>query len=129
MPENIVHDDKDERCAPSKTFEDGSCIPLYLLVEMANAYNEENSNDKIQLSSKLETLNPSKYKTHLLQEFSHRLNKVCGNQRCWVKQRFITKMNNRMKEELEKETFRPKGPQGKFTWLNTFNNEDGMKQY
>jgi hypothetical protein len=122
------HDEKDQRCAPTKEFVDGSCISLYLLVEMANTYNEEND-DKIKLTSTLETLNPKKYKGYLLSEFSKRLDKVCDNQRCWVKQNFVKKMNKRMREELQKDTFRPEGPEGKFTWLNTFNINDVMGQY
>ena len=33
------------------------------------------------------------------------------------------------KEEIEKYTFRPIAPEGKFEWLNTLNIDDVMKQY
>lgn len=124
-----VDNSEDKRCAPTKTFEDGSCIPLYLLVEMAKAYNEENKTNQIKLSSTLETLNPGKYKKHLVKEFSNRLNNVCDSQRCWVRQKFVTRMEKRMEEELKRNTHRPTGPGGKFTWLNTFNINDVMGQY
>jgi hypothetical protein len=127
-----IGDDKDQRCAPNKTFEDGSCIPLYLLVEMANAYNNDDQTGKdnnIKLNPGLETLNPKKYKSYLLGEFSKRLDKVCDDQRCWIKQNFVKRMNKRMAQELSKKTFRPQGPEGKFTWLNTFNINDVMGQY
>lgn len=121
-------DEKDFRCAPSKKFENGSCIPLNLLIEMAKAYNDE-YNDKIRLNSTIEILNPGKYKKYLLSQFKKRLDKVCDNQRCWVKQKFIKKLNPKIKQDLESNTFRPKGPHGKFTWLNTNNVNNTMIQY
>lgn len=125
-------EDKDQRCAPTKAFDDGSCIPLYLLVEMANAYNEDrqaSQDNSIKLNPGLETLNPKKYKRYLLGEFSSKLDKVCDDQRCWIRQDFVKRMNKRMAQELNKNTFRPSGPEGKFEWLNTFNINDVMGQY
>lgn len=119
---------KDLRCAPDKKFEDDSCIPLDTLVSMANAFNE-NSKNKIKLHSELETLNPSKYKKYLVKEFTEKLSNVCDNQRCWLRQGFINSMKNHVKADLTKNTFRPKGPEGKFTWLNTININDVMGQY
>lgn len=128
-PEIDQIDDRDKRCAPSKSFQDGSCIPLNIMIEMAKAYNKIYKDDKIKLVSTLETLNPGKYKKYLVKEFADRLNNVCDNQRCWVKQKFVKIMDDKMREELEKDTYRPKGPQGKFTWLNTFNINQVMGQY
>lgn len=128
-PEIIPKDEKDLRCAPSKMFENGSCIPLKLLVEMANAYNLEYPNNKIKLNSTIETLNPNAYKKYLVKQFKNRLDKVCDNQRCWVKQKFIKRMKEKMMGELQKDTFRPEGPEGKFTWLNTNNIDQVMHQY
>ena len=67
-PENI-NDDKDLRCAPSRPFENGSCIPLYLLVEMAHAYNAMYPDPKkqIKLDSTKELLNGVEYKKYLLE--------------------------------------------------------------
>lgn len=122
-------DEKDYRCAPSKKFQDGSCIPLATLIYMAEAYNEIDTKNKIKLSTTLETLNPNKYKRYLVKEFSNRLDKVCDDQRCWLKQRFINKLPDKTKKDVIKDTFRPEGPQGKFDWLNTFNINDVMEQY
>ncbi|QKF93792.1 Ulp1 protease [Fadolivirus algeromassiliense] len=124
-PEN----EKDMKCAPSKKFENGSCIPLHILVEMAKAYNAENPKNEIKLSSTIETLNPQKYKRYLIKQFKIKLNNVCDDQKCWVKQSFMKRLQDKMKEELEKDTFRPKGPQGKFTWLNTNNINQVMEQH
>ena len=63
------------KCAPHLEFENGSCIPLELLTEMAKAYNNYHSTDKskhIKLYSKLDTLYPDDYKKYLLLEFKNR---------------------------------------------------------
>ena len=96
---------------------------------MAEAYNETDKKNPIKLSSTLETLNPRKYKRYLIKEFNTRLSNVCNDQRCWIRQSFINKMNNQDIYTIKKKIFRPKGPNGKTTWLNTFNIDDVMKQY
>ena len=119
-----------KKCAPGNTFKDGSCIPLDLLIKMAEAYNNHTDlDDKINLNHKLETINQSKYKKYLLKQFSNRLGEVCNNQKCWLKQKFINDINKKYKFYLKKLTFKPKSPQGKFTWLNTTNINDVMVQY
>lgn len=125
----IVKDKEDKKCAPKTTFENGSCIKTPLLVNMAEAYNEMFSSNKIKLYPNVETLNPGKYKRYLLKEFSGRLSDVCNNQRCWLKQDFINRMTGSIKEELTKSTFRPSGPAGRFTWLNTTNIDKVLSQY
>lgn len=119
----------DAKCSPDKVFEDGSCITLELLIEMAKAYNEDNPNAPIKMLKTLETLNPKKYKTYLVNEFSKRLEKVCDTQQCWVKQSFNNRLNRAIKEELQKYTYRPSGPKGRFTWLNTTHINETMNQY
>lgn len=121
-------------CAPSKRFSDGSCISLETLIKMAEAYNiyskKNGLNDEIRLyMDNLKTLKPNKYKKYLLREFSKRLNDVCHDQICWTKQDFIRYMNDEIMEDLTKKTFKPIGPQGKFTWLNTINITEVMEQY
>lgn len=125
----LIKNEKDKRCAPGINYEDGACISLEDLIEMAKAYNKRYTNNKIKLSEKLETLNPKKYKRYLVKEFSIRLDDVCGDQKCWVKQEFIKDIEKNIKNKLNNYTFRPNGPEGKFTWLNTYNVNDVMKQY
>jgi hypothetical protein len=120
--------ERDYRCAPSKQFKDGSCITLNGLVALAEGYNKT-YDDKIKLKPKLETINPSLYKKYLIKQFNKRLDNVCDNQRCWLKQDFVKNVTDQMKRDLLFNTYRPKGPQGKFTWLNTLNINDVMKQY
>jgi len=121
-------DKNDMKCAPTKKFENGSCIPLNVLVDMANAYNKDNPNNKIELSTTYETVTPDKYKRYLVQQFKKKLTK-CTNQQCWTSQSFMKHLSEKTKNDLKKETFRPKGPEGKFTWLNTNNIDQVMAQY
>lgn len=122
-------DKKDYRCAPALSFQNGSCMPLDILIDMASAYNNYRPKNSIALSSKVETLNPTRYKRYLVKEFQIRLDDICDSQRCWVKQAFINNMNDDTRKKLKYYTFRPKGPQGKFTWLNTINLNNVMRQY
>lgn len=120
--------EKDMRCAPTKKFEAGSCISLKILVEMAKLYNEKYNAD-IKISHKLEIFKPKKYKKYLIKEFSKKLDNICDNQRCWVKQDFMKLLDKKVREELQSNTFRPDGPAGKFTWLNTLDIHKVMQQY
>lgn len=119
----------DNKCAPHIKFDNESCIPLDLLVEMAKAYNIKNRNNQIKLQTNYEILNAPKYKQYLLEQFREKLKNKCSTQQCWIEQDFIKNMNDLAQLQLTKNTFRPKGPQGKFEWLNTLNINDVLSQY
>ncbi len=121
--------DNDKKCAPGITFDAGSCIKLNILIEMAKAYNHDAGQSQIKLHQNLEILNPRKYKKYLVGEFNKRLGKKCETHKCWTEQSFISNMKLIAKEELEKYTFRPDGPSGRFEWLNTININEVMEQY
>lgn len=119
----------DERkCAPGVKFEAGSCITLSVLIEMVNAYNKVNTK-KIKLNNRAQILYPKKYKKYLLKKIKDRYENVCDGQICWMQQDFIKQMNEFMRQELEKYTLRPLGPDGRFEWLNTININEVMGQY
>lgn len=126
---DISVNEYDKKCAPSGKFSNSSCIPLNILIDMANAYNKSGENSKIKLYKNFETLNPTKYKKYLLKEFKNNLGSSCKTQICWTKQDFINNMQEATREELIKYTFRPEGPEGRFEWLNTININEVMKQY
>ena len=67
-----------------------------------------------------------KEKKYLVLELTDRLKDVCDDQICWLKQDFIKEMNDL---DAQEQTFRPEGPQGHFTWLNTTNIDQIMSQY
>lgn len=121
-------EETDKKCSPNLSFESGSCIQLHILIEMAKAFNL-NADNKIKLFPNLEALNPKKYKKYLLSQFNKKLSDKCTTQKCWTEQAFISNMKHMAKSELEKYTFRPDGPEGKFEWLNTININEVMEQY
>jgi len=118
----------EQKCAPGKHFDAGSCITLGVLIEMAEAYNKVHD-DKIKLSCKNETLHPRRYKKYLLKKIGEKYKNKCDTQMCWTEQDFIKKMNEVIRTELEKFTLRPTGPDGRFEWLNTININETMDQY
>lgn len=121
----------DYKCAPGLKYEAGSCAKLYVLIELAKAYNldAKNEDDKIKLSTNIETLNPTKYKLYLVHEINKRVGDKCTTQKCWSQQEFIKNMEKGAFEEFSKYTFRPNSPQGQFAWLSTFNINATMAQY
>jgi hypothetical protein len=118
------------KCGPNIEFDNCSCIPLNILINMAesfNQYNEENNiNDKILLDSRLDTLQPDNYKKYLLFQFKKRYDR---DQQNWIKEKFIKYMSEDNKEMLENVVFRPEGPQGKFDWLSTLDINNVLTQY
>lgn len=117
------------KCAPHLEFENGSCIPLDLLIEMAESYNEyykHNPEKLIKTNSRMETLEPDNYKKYLLLEFKNRLE---GDQKDWINSKYFQLMSDKSKDKLEKKIFRPDGPQGRFDWLSTIDINDVLYQY
>jgi hypothetical protein len=120
---------EDVNCAPHIEFDGISCIKLSILIEMAKAYNKHMGKDIININVNRETLNPIKYKNDLIKQFNKHMGDTCSTQECWTKQDFIKHLNKHTHKEVIKYTFRPKGPEGTFEWLNTYNINDVMHQY
>ena len=122
----------DCNCAPGKKYDETSCFSLEDLVDIVKAYNKHyklNGSDKhIELSWE-KSNDKRKYKKHLVDELTKALEDICSDQMCWLKQKFMTKLDKKRFDDITKNTFRPKTPQGKFKWLNTINLDDVMKQY
>lgn len=116
----------DQKCAPGKKFKDGVCFSLNNLCAMARAYNKSKDTNKITLK---QMNNKHEYKKYLLHELNDRLKDICDDYLCWLKQDFINEMENEEKFDLLHRTHRPTGPQGRFTWLDTVNLDQVMKQY
>lgn len=122
---HLVKSETDKKCAPSYTFQDGSCIPLDVLIRIAKEYNKKNEN-KIKLDKNMELLHPKKYKRYLVKSFNEKLPK-CNNQLCWLNE--VDKIQEDFGTKLSERIYRPIGPQGKFEWLNTININQVMDQY
>ena len=117
---------EEQQCAPHLSFENGSCIPLEILVELAEAYNKNNNNNHIKLDKSALITIPNKYKKYLVSQLKKRIK---GNQTEWIKQNFTKNMDPEKKEQLKEHTFRPDGPQGQFEWLSTLDINYTIQQY
>ena len=113
----------DKRCAPGKKYENGSCFIMNEILVLCKAYNKHNVNDQI------DTYNKSK--KQLIMSLTNKLNNVCNDQICWLKQDFVKNLNDNVKNKLMTSVFRPEGPgsYGNFKWLNTTNINEVMTQY
>ena len=110
----------DEKCAPSKTYKDGSCLSLKSLKVIAENYNKKN-NDKINISDN---------KNELVEILEKKLANKCDNQTCWLRLDIIKEIENeKIKDDIENNTFRPNGPTKKFEWLSTTDINDVVSQY
>jgi hypothetical protein len=108
------------KCAPGKTFTEGTCFTLDNLKKIAEEYNKQNP-DKISLTNITS-------KKQLLRELNPRFQKKysCDDQTCWLGSKIVKEINDR---DIKYNTFRPKGPAKQFEWLSTNDIESVMKQY
>ena len=118
----FIPNNEDRKCAPSKQYSCDSCFTIESLTRMCNAYN----NKILKNNFKGELIQITDNKRHLVSQLTKRLENVCDDQICWLKQDFIRELND---NEINEHTFRPEGPQGRFTWLNTTNINEIMAQY
>jgi hypothetical protein len=104
-------------CAPSKTFSNGSCFTLESLLEMSKSYNKLHD-DKIEIENN---------KNHLVKELTTKLKPKCDdNQHCWLDQKFVKILKS---DEINENTFRPKGPREGTQWLSNIDIVNVMDQY
>lgn len=106
----------EEKCSPSKKYENGSCFTLESLKKIAENYNKSN-NDKINLNSS---------KEELVKILNKKLSNVCSEQTCWLKLNIIKELED---EEINYNTFKPLGPSKKYEWLNTNHINHVIHQY
>lgn len=108
--------DPDMKCAPSKKYADGSCFPIETLIKIAENYNKKNNN-KINLNLT---------KSDLVKELETRLENKCSEQTCWLRLDIVKELDN---DDIESNTFRPKGPSKKYEWLSTTHINEVIEQY
>jgi hypothetical protein len=100
-----------------------SCFTLEALRKIANKWNEENKDRKIEFT------NSTTGKT-LWSSINNRMKSKCNNEVCWMKQDFIK--NSTLARELLKnfKPFMPKNwSENPREWLNTIDIRDVMNQY
>lgn len=110
-------ENNNEKCAPSKKYEDGSCFTLEALKKIASKYNSRNQNNQIKITND---------KKHLVDELDKRLKNDCDDQICWLRQDFVKELED---EDIMENTFRPQGPKKKYEWLSTTHIDDVVNQY
>lgn len=115
----FIPDNEQLKCAPSKKYSDGTCFTLESLKKIANSYNNHVKNDHNKI------INVSGSKKDLLKQLKNRITN-CNDQLCWLDVDWIKQIQD---YEIQKNTFRPKGPQGRFKWLSTTNIDEIMEQY
>jgi hypothetical protein len=112
----IINPNEQKKCAPGKDFTDGSCLTLESLQKIAENYNKTNT-DKININLD---------KAELVKELETKLKNQCNEQTCWLRLDIIKKLED---EDIENNTFRPKGPTKKYEWLSTNHINDVVEQY
>jgi hypothetical protein len=112
----------DEKCAPSKSFKDGSCLTLKSLKLIIESYNKniKDINKKIIISNN---------KSKMVKELEERLSDKCNNQTCWLRLDIVQQLEDKIKKDILENTFRPEGPEQKYTWLSTSDINDVVTQY
>ena len=120
---------RDKKCAPGKNYSSGACFTLDDLIALSVAYSKEYPDNQINLIKSMDALKPEQYKIYLLKELEKRLDNICDDQRCWLKQDFIKHIEKSRQYQLVKNTFRPDGPMGYDEWLSNFDIEAVMGQY
>lgn len=109
----------DKKCAPGKSFKDGSCFTLENLIEIGENFNKTFPNKSFQIR---------RDKKYLLRNLTSRMKEKydCDNQICWINTSFVKNIKN---SDISHFTFRPNGPRGKYDWLSTSDIDKVMTQY
>ena len=112
----------DEKCAPSKKFEKGSCLTLDSLKLIIVSYNNKSKDiDKIKISDN---------KEDMVKQLEKKLSNKCDTQTCWLRLDIVQQLENDLiKEDILTNTFRPEGPKKKYEWLSTSDINDVVTQY
>ena len=108
--------DIDEKCAPSKQLKDGSCFSDDALKKIIINYNKKHT-DKIDISLP---------RQQLIDQLESKLKNVCSEQTCWLKLDIVKELKS---DDIEKNTFRPIGPDEQYDWLSTTHIDEVIEQY
>jgi hypothetical protein len=102
------------------------CTPV--LENIVVAWNQSHPENKIAL---MRTGAESQYRSYLIRSVDKVMMRFCksGEQLCWLRPEILRAMPEEIANEATTLTHRPFGPQGNFTWLDTTNILDTMKQY
>ena len=110
----------DKKCAPGKSFKNGSCFTIDNLIEIAENFNKTFPNKSFPIRKD--------DKKDLLRNLTGRMKEEynCDNQVCWVNTSFVKNIKN---NDITHFTFRPNGPKSKYEWLSRSDIDKVMTQY
>ena len=106
-------------CAPGNATNEFkfTCYTLDALKQIAEAYNKHMGYKEIETNTN--------NKKQLWNAIKRHMSKFCKNEWCWIDQQFA----KNIKYDIERKTFRPKIPQGKYQFLSTDDIDFVLKQY
>jgi hypothetical protein len=113
---SVIPSSPDKKCAPSKKYTDGSCFTVESLRKIATNYNAR-SQTKINVNAS---------KKQLVDELEKKLSNKCDNQVCWLRLDIVKELDS---DDIQINTFRPKGPTKKYEWLSTTHINEVIEQY
>lgn len=107
-------------CAPSRDGKNkGTCYSKDDLTILVKLYNRHHPENKIKLSTKKD----------LWEELHSRLRKECTTEWCWLQQNFVPPPYSRTLQTNFKPQMPTEWKKNPYTWLNTLDIKNVMKQY
>lgn len=105
------------KCAPSKTYTEGSCLSYDGLQKLVRYYNDKYD----------DSIDHTLPKQILVDKLEDIFKDECpaGKHLCWLRTKF-SEIND---AELLSNTFRPEGPTEKYGWLSNFDIQNVIEQY
>ena len=103
-----------------------TCYTLESLKKIAYAYNDKVMSDSKYGKNNVSIINVVDDVNVLHSRIKERLKEFCDdNEKCWKDLDFVKSLEDL---EIEKFTFLPDAPQGKYAWLSTINIDDALNQ-
>jgi len=112
--------ESDKKCAIGKKWEGGSCLSLEKLKLISSNYNK-----KYKTKPNFKEIINSDNKSSLVKQLNERLNQ-CSDQICWTRLDLVKEIDHN--NEIEDNTFLPKGPSDKYEWLSTTHIDEVINQ-
>ena len=117
---SIPSKESDKKCAIGKKWDNGSCLSLDKLKDIASNYNKT-----YKTRTNFKEINVNDDKKNLVKQLNERLNE-CSDQICWTRLDIVKQVDK--DGEIRNNTFLPKGPSDKYEWLSTNHIDEVIKQ-
>jgi len=126
----VKNKDDEDKCAPDRNNNYGTCYKASELFKIVKAYNKTVSGDrKIDIERNYKNMY-SKYGEKINKYLAEELKKKIGlDQDEWMNSDFAKHLSEEDREIFKTEVFRPEGPSKSEKWLNTTNIDNVLTQY